>query len=242
MEFELISEEEYDNLPSDDERCFVEFERIVRRNMTRMINDNTTNDFDQSVREQYMAAVSAVALECNIPNVRHQATSDGNFWSQFGKFSLAVQGEVARIRIRQRGERHPYSVLLTGTTRTKIEHYISRIREMVDHSEMDPSQKRKLNDRLNELMNELGGQRVSFAKTMAILVAVTTALAAVTTISADGPNAIAHIMALIGHDKATEEEAAKRLAPSPKALPAPARVPVQHPSAKPTTIEDDIPF
>ena len=34
MNFELISPEEFDNLPEDDEQCFVEFEAICRRNMT----------------------------------------------------------------------------------------------------------------------------------------------------------------------------------------------------------------
>jgi hypothetical protein len=30
MDYELISAEEYDNLPHDDEQCFVEFEAICR--------------------------------------------------------------------------------------------------------------------------------------------------------------------------------------------------------------------
>ena len=71
MSYELISEEEYANLPDDDDRCFVEFENICRRNMTRMVDENTSGDFDRAVREQYMAAVAAVARECSIPNVEY---------------------------------------------------------------------------------------------------------------------------------------------------------------------------
>jgi hypothetical protein len=33
MDFELISPEEFDALPEDDEQCFVEFEPICRRNI-----------------------------------------------------------------------------------------------------------------------------------------------------------------------------------------------------------------
>ncbi len=156
MSYELISEEEYDALPFDDpERCFVEFENIVRGNMTRMIDQNSSNDLDQAVREQYMAMVAAVASECNIPNIRFDADSHDNFWQDFNTFSLAVQGEVARIRIRVLGRQRPYSVLLTTNTRTTIEHYVSRIRETVQGSELDPSRKKRIDEKLDQLAAEL---------------------------------------------------------------------------------------
>ena len=37
MNFELISAEVYDNLPEDDEQCFVEFEGTYRRNTKSML-------------------------------------------------------------------------------------------------------------------------------------------------------------------------------------------------------------
>ena len=52
MNFELISPEEFDNLPEDDEQCFVEYEAICRRNMTRMLNEDTRGNFDRSVQSQ----------------------------------------------------------------------------------------------------------------------------------------------------------------------------------------------
>lgn len=247
MNFELISEEEYASLPLDNEKCFVEFENICRRNMTRMINDKTTDNFDRTVRAQYMAAVSAVAQECHIPNISYSLENGlDEYYIEFSRFSRSVQGEVARIRIRQRGERHPYSVLLTGTTRTKIEHYVGRIRDLVDKSEMDSDRKKRLQDRLDELTATLGDQRLSFARTMACLSAIIVGLAAVTTIAADGQSAIAHIMQLIGQDKESEEVAQKRLAPPPKALPPPV-APTVIRSASPkhgyaSDLDDDIPF
>lgn len=249
MEYQLISEEEYDNLPDEDDRCFVEFEAICRRSMTRMIDQNTTNDFDTAVREQYISAVYAVAIECHVEGIDRPDVSE-DFFRGFSAFSLQVQGAVARIRIRRRGDRHPYSVLLTDSTRTKIEHYISRIRDLVTRSEMDPDRKKRLDEKLDQLVKELSQQRVSFAKAMAILVGVTTVIAGVTTIAADGQSAIAHIMQLIGQDKESEEAAAKRLAPPPKALPSPARStameadarPARRPPAPTYDLDDDIPF
>ncbi len=244
MSYELISDDEFANLPIDNERCFIAFERICRRSMTRMIDEDSSTNLDQIVREQYMSAVAAVAGECGIPNVSYNPTDNGNPWEKFSLFSLAVQGEIARLRIRQRGERHPYSVLLTGSTRTKIEHYISRIRDLVASSGMDHDRKVRLDEKLDQLALELGSQRLGFAKTMAILVGITTLVASVTTIAAEGQTAITHIMRFIGQDKESEDAATRRLAPPSKALPAPANPkpsPPVNPS-KPLVIDDDIPF
>ena len=246
MSYELISEEEYAALPDEDDRCFVEFENVCRRNMTRMIDENTSGGFDRAVRDQYMAAVAAVARECNIPNVGYDPGEENDAYEIFSRFSLVVQGEVARIRIRSRGMNHPYSVLLTGSTRTKIEHYISRIRDTVEHSDLDPDRKTRLRSRLDQLGAELSNPRLSFAKTMGILAAVLAATGSFVTIAAESHNAVAHIMQLIGHDKDSEDAAAKRLAPPPKALPAPA---VKPPPVRPQPVrqavadlDDDIPF
>jgi hypothetical protein len=250
MSYELISEEQYANLPDVDEQCFVQLEAICRSNMTRMIDENTSSDFDQAVRQQHMAAVSAAALECHIPNVQYDPASKQNFHDVFAQFSLAVQGEVARIRIRSRGARRPYSVLLTGSTRTKIQHYISRIRDVVERSDLDPGRKKRLGEKLDHLAAELGNQRLSFAKTMALLVAVSAVMGSSVTIAAEGPSAVAHIMKLIGHDKESEDAAAQRLAPPPKALPAPkaraepprGRVPVNWNAGRGGDLDDEIPF
>ena len=245
MSYELISDEEYASLPDEDDRCFVEFESICRRNMTRMIGEDTSNELDRVVREQYMAAVSAVAEACQIPNVAYDPDGPNNFNEAFGRFSLAVQGEVARIPI-PRGMRRPYSVLLTGSTRTKIEHYISRIRDTVAGSDLDPDRKKRLQGRLDQLAAELGSPRLSFAKTMGLLAAVLAGIGSSVTIAADGQSAVAHIIQLIGHDKETEDAAAQRLTPPPKALPAP---PVKAPAARQqprwdaaAEIDDEIPF
>jgi hypothetical protein len=150
LDFELISADEFDALPEDDEQCFVEFEAICRRNMTRMINDQTSGHFDRSVQSQYMAAVSSVAVECGLPGLARQipAENDNAFYDEFSQFCLAVQGEVARTRIRGRRSRNSVSVQLADSTRTKIEHYISRLRETIDKSSLPDHRKKALRNKL----------------------------------------------------------------------------------------------
>jgi hypothetical protein len=253
MDFELISPSEFDDLPHDDEQCFVEFESICRRNMTRMINEDTNGNFDRAIQAQYMASVASVALECGLKHlyVDLPATSDDNFYEEFSKFSLAVQGEVARIRIRGRKSRNSVSVQLTDNTRTKIEHYIVRLRDIIDKSDLAAARKSAMHGKLNELTQELEKQRLNLGKTMAVLSVVLVTLAAATTIAAEGPSAVTHIMELIGADKESEDAAVSRLAPPPKALPAPPQKAPQKPSAiqprrpalsQTAELDDDIPF
>src|SRR5690242_21602038 len=107
MDYEMISAEDFDKLPEDDEQCFVEFEAICRRNMNQMLEgDNQSSDYYSSVRGHYMAAVYAVAQQCGIPNIPDpHVTEQSQSWEFYSRFALAVQGEVARIRIRNRRSR-----------------------------------------------------------------------------------------------------------------------------------------
>ena len=121
MKYELISEEDYASLPEDDQECFVNFEAICRENMTRIIHDNSSPEFDEEVHQQYMSVVAAAATECKIPNVRLLSHDDQEHYDAYKFFSSSVQGEIAKICIRRRGARHSHSVQLLPNTRTIID-------------------------------------------------------------------------------------------------------------------------
>lgn len=92
------------------------------------------------------------------------------------------------------------------------------------------------------------GTRVSFGKIMAALALATATFAGVTTIAADGPQAIQNILRLIGVEKLTEEEAVRRLTPPPRLLEAPKPVKKAEPlrvvsrGGYSADLDDDIPF
>jgi hypothetical protein len=144
-------------------------------------------------------------------------------------------------------------VLLTGNTKTKIEFHLTRLRAEISDSKLPDPRKQALNEKLDELRKELENPRDGYGKTMAIRSAVLLGLggiAAATTVAAEGPLAVTKIMKLIAQDKETEEAAAARLAPPPKALPAPEKKPVIRPKpAGPSwdapvsnALDDEIPF
>ena len=246
MDFELISEEEFEGLPDDDEQCFVAYEAICRRNMNRMISDDSRGHFERHIQSQYMAGVASVAEECGIPNIPRGSYDPEHFSEIFGDFSLAVHGEIARIRVRGRHAMRSYSVQLTPKTKITIEHYIARIRETIKKSSLPDNRQKALNKKLDLLMAELEHRRLNFGPTLAVLNTVLIGLASVTTIGSEGPAAVTHIMKLIGADKETEDAAALRLAPPPKALPAPPVKPVAPMKttvvSSTTDLEDEIPF
>jgi hypothetical protein len=245
MRYELISDEEYDSLPEDKEQYFAAFESICRRNMTNFISQDTSQDFDRMVHAQYMAAVSAVAEECDIPNLSVGQIGRGNIDEEYNAFLLSVQKEVAKIRVRERRSRQ-HSVHLSEKNRAIIRIQVDRLRTAIDQSDLTPDDKQKLYRHLRDFEDELNKARLSFSKAMLTLSVVLAAIGGVggmTTIAADGPNAIANIIQLIGIDKESEDAAALRLSAPLKALPAPEPKPAaKRPPAPPQDLDDDIPF
>lgn len=190
-----------------------------------------------------MAAVSAVAVECGLANLAHAipAENHNDFYDEFSRFCLAVQGEVARIRVRGRRSRNSLSVQLRENTRPKIQHHVSRLREIIDKSNLPHDRKKALHDKLDEFVEELEKRRLNFGKAMLVLSIVLYGLNAASnaiTIAAEGQAAVGNILTLIGKDKESEEAALSRLAPPPKALPAPEKKPMRPRDE----LDDDIPF
>jgi hypothetical protein len=241
---DLISAEEFDNLPDDPEQCFVEFEATCRRNMNKMCEGEQDREYCLLVEKQYMFAVYAVAQECGVASLPEPDIRSNNHYESFNQFLLNAQSEVARIRVRGRRSLNSLSVQLRENTRTKIQHYVLRLREIIDKSTLPNHRKTVLHGKLNELMAELEKRRLNFGKTMLMLSVVLSGLGAAsnaTTIAAEGQAAVGHILGLIGTDKESEQAAVSRLAPPQKALPAPEKKPMPR-SMKTDLLDDDIPF
>ena len=134
MRFDLISDEEYENLPADDEECFVKFESIVRSNMHRILNNEEHGQFAKTLKESYMSAVSSVGQANGIPNTdlpKYDFADYASVQTAYGIFSLRIQGQVARIRTQSRRGNNSNSVLLLPKTKLAIHHHIAQIREVV---------------------------------------------------------------------------------------------------------------
>jgi uncharacterized protein (UPF0147 family) len=241
MDYEIISESEYETLPEDAEDKFVALEAICRRNMNRMMSENSSGNFDNSVRLQYMATVSAAAQELGVGEFEFPSYNSDFNYPQFVDFSLKANALVTQLRLRKVSKSNALSVRLASKTRGRIEQQVQILRTIINEAEMPGDQRASLLKKLDELSLELSQNRVSFAKIMMILAFVSVGVTQATGFLADAPQAIVTITSLLGADKEAEDAETRRLGPPPKqkALPSP---PPRPSSASPSALDDEIPF
>ncbi len=247
MIYELISNEDWNNLPEDPDLKFVEIDRICRRNLTGMINEQTDGYLDEMVPLQYITTLANAAIELGIPDVEYPHDEDQPT-RKISSFMLAVSGAVTRIRLRTSGRAAPYSVRLGIGTKARIQLKIQQLRATIEEAHMPESKREALLGKLDELAVELDQTRLSFARTMKILAAISVGVCAGTSFLADAPQAITTITRLIGADKEIEEAEAKRLGrePEPKLLTSPQTTDQTQRAADASStyedLDDEIPF
>ncbi|MGR9449291.1 hypothetical protein [Rhizobium leguminosarum] len=236
MDYDLITDDEYDSLPEDAQQKFAALEAICRRSMNRLISDQTPRHFDELIRMQYMITVAAAAAELGVEGVTFPGHLD-NPADGLQYFLVDVSAATTRIRLRNSASL-AYSVRLSARTRGRIELQIRKLRDVIDGSELPADKRDRLLAKLNELAAELDHTRVSFSKLMSLLAALSVGLAGTTSFLADAPNALTTITSLVGADKEAEEAEARRLGAPPvqKALPAPTT------TSQENALDDDIPF
>ena len=246
MNYELITAEEYDALPEDDDQKFVAIEQICRRSMTQMIDENTRGEFDNLVRMQYMTTVAAARTRRTGKSaVSNTLTTRSTQLKEINNFLLRASGVVTRIRLRSGRQSQAYSVRLGRRTRARIEIEIQKLRGFVKDGELPESKRKALLAKLDEFMVELESEnRLSFAKTMAILSSFSVAIAGVTAFLAETPDAIqttydAHRFRM----RSRKSEKLSGLVPPLIALPPPDPPRVTRPQpAFDSDLDDDVPF
>lgn len=216
MLYELITPEDYDNLPDDQGQQFIEIERICRKSMNEMLGgESFSDDFAYNVRLQYMTTVEAAALELNVSGVQ-MPDEINNMNYVFERFALAASGAVTRLRLQGRKGRRADTVQLSARTRGLIELRIRKLRDAIEMGDMPDEKRKALLKQLDTLLAEIySPTRVSFAKVMTALVFI----AAGTSGIADAPDAIVNITEWIGIDKQAEDAEALRLGAPIKAIP-----------------------
>jgi hypothetical protein len=119
MDFELVSEAEYASLPEEPEDKFVALESICRRNMYKILDDNTNGNLFNLVRLQYMVTISVAAEEIGIEGFAFPAYKDELDYAEF--YGFHPQGQrggskdpntevgAGQCSLRPIGERDPWA-------------------------------------------------------------------------------------------------------------------------------------
>lgn len=239
MDYELISDDDYDTLPPEPEKRFTAIESICRKNMLAIISHETSPSFDAIVRTQYMTIVAASAEELGINGVQYIDHHD-SVTQDLNEFFRIVTGVTAKIKLRNSSSRDALSVRLASRTKGLIESELTKLRSSVEDSNLSDDKKTKLMAKIEEFRTELHKERLRFGVSLAVLSSISVIVGSTTTFVAEVPTAIANITHLIGVDKDKEDEEILRLeGPSKQKL-------IAGPSSPEKgnwdAMDDDIPF
>lgn len=230
MPVTLITEEEEESLPDDDEAlAFVRKERICREEMNRLLKNYGRDDDDSEVWMEYIiqvrSAAEAADLEVGLLTPVSDKQLDHEYFWKFYESSVKLSEAMKRVSKRARAEAH---VTLTGGDKERLRKHLADLRAALDVSKLSSKLKGNLGKRLDRFENELEEERSDLGTivTSAALVwsaimgaAGATGGAAIPVEKAiqQLPATVEAINRITGNAKADEIERT----PEPKALPAP---------------------
>lgn len=169
-----ISDESLEYLAESPSEAFVQLERISRDQMIRAIGTMPDGSVGSTQRLKYITDVVASARALEIeelsglrpPSPRTFSASD------FDDFLQAVDLYVTQARILNARQARRSTIALDVSRRERIEHYVQRLRDRVEHSDLDEVKRRRLNERLDEFERELGRRSVNVGAALVIIAAV----------------------------------------------------------------------
>ena len=240
----FLANEDYDGLPSDDGEAFAKLEAISRSCLQATERDqNDSIPVDELLR--YMNEISALAHQFDIPDISYD-DEPSNYWTEFAKFTRAVDYRLAQIRVQRARRDQRASVALTGNAREKIQHYIERLKDEIHRADIAEKRKSALLEKIAELEIELSKPRVSLIIVMGVIALASSIVHDNTETMLEAPKIIQIIGALFGSAKSEEEDAAGHL-PKPAVF---KEIPDLRKDRKPfptkagfaDDLDDDIPF
>jgi len=135
-----MSDEEYIDLPEDPELAFIQLEKKFQEELDRRSHGyEENNEVSDSQFLSYINKTVAAAKTLGIQSsedweVPHHRTH--NIPAEYNDFCTAIQHYLVQTKIAHGRRVRGYSVRLDATTKSKIRHYLEKIREIVDRLEV----------------------------------------------------------------------------------------------------------
>ena len=153
----------YEQLPDDEHEAFLQLEREFRDELESRQEDQNSNW--TYVTADYMNKVQAAAMALEI-----EALSDfsvdtrdiGSHNANFDDFLRAVDSVIIQMRIDISRRQNAMIVGLTEAQKTKIHHFIEKIREEVEISAAPAPKKERLFDLIARLAEEVSKDRTRY--------------------------------------------------------------------------------
>lgn len=166
----LISDDELLNLPDDPELAFVQYERTLRDKLHTEINESGGYN-EQSLQLEYINHVIAAvkALELNILSEWMVPKVNENISRLYDQFCSDVDHFTVQIRFKHVRRIKYYSIALDPTTKQKIRHHLTKIKEIVDRLEVPDKKREAFYSRIAALESEVDRDRTRYDAVMALI-------------------------------------------------------------------------
>ena len=111
--YEIIPEEAYEKLPEDPHEKFVALARIAQSSVGRLLDDDSSRDFVEEVRLQFIETMRSVAEALDIEGLpTHADTHNLGAYEEYKFFTIRLSGLVAKARLKSLLISRPHSVQL----------------------------------------------------------------------------------------------------------------------------------
>jgi hypothetical protein len=244
-----MSDEEYIDLPEDPELAFIELEKKFNEDLDGHIEKAYNNDVSSTYLLSYINRTVAAAKTLGVESLQDWEVPSPrieNIWEEYHEFRSAVEHYLVQIKIAHGRRIRGYSVKLDAATRSKIRHYIDKIRDIVARLEEVPLPKKEaLTARITALADEVERDRTRLDAYAGLALEMATTGGQVAEKLNPARKFLDAIAGLLGYAKQAEDarpslpapHERKRLTPPRKE-----RLPPLPESRQPDLLDDDIPF
>ncbi|WP_157815011.1 hypothetical protein [Sagittula sp. P11] len=155
----------YEEISEDNHVAFLQLEREFRQQLHNAQEDQKSNWAYETADYMNKTLAAATALEIDALSGFSVNTRDTDEHSEnFDEFLRAVDNVIVQMRIANSRNRSAMSVGLTEAQKTKIHHFIEKIRGEVESSTAPDAKKEKLYDILAKLAQEVSKARTRFER------------------------------------------------------------------------------
>lgn len=155
----------YEELSDDDHVAFLQLENQFRQEMEAALEERSANWVYVTARYMNKVLAAANTLKIDALSDYKVNTFDAQEHSDnFSVFQRSVDSMVVQIRISNSRDRNSMAVGLTQAQKSKIHHFIEKIRAEVDSSAAPDAKKDKIFDILSSLAQEVSKARTRFER------------------------------------------------------------------------------
>ncbi len=199
----LVAASDFEVLPQEPEARWLQLRDLIETRLDHGFDMNNRSYETYDLLE-YVEVLTAAAEELGINGLKNLPPS--NIHEEFSTFRASVAALATRLSLRIAPRKFAHSVAIQRPTRKTILLQITKLRAMIDESELSPTKKQKAAQQIDQLHTLVISERTDIAKVGMVLVGIGAFAVGTTSLLADLPNAVGTISMLIGAEKQEEDK------------------------------------